>query len=86
MQHQAHSKYSILLPGKFHGQRSLEGSSSWGHEELDATEHYNNNSSNCCFCCSVAQLCLTLCDPLDCSTPGFPVLHYLPELAQIHVH
>ena len=29
------------------------------------------------FCyCSVAQLCLTLCDPMDCSTPGFPVLHY----------
>ena len=27
-----------------------------------------------------------LCDPMDCSTPGFPVLHYLPEFAQIHVH
>ena len=26
------------------------------------------------FCCSVTQLCLTLCDPMDCSTPGFPVL------------
>ena len=25
-------------------------------------------------------------DPMDCSTPGFPVLHYLPEFAQIHVH
>ena len=35
---------------------------------------------------SVAQLCLTLCDPVACSTPGFPVLHHLPELAQIHVH
>ena len=35
---------------------------------------------------SVAQLCLTLCDPLDCSTPGFPVHHQLPELAQTHVH
>ena len=34
---------------------------------------------------SVAQLCLTLCDPMDCSTPGFPVLHQLPELAQTHV-
>ena len=34
---------------------------------------------------SVAQLCLTLCDPMDCSTPGFPVLHQLLELAQIHV-
>ena len=35
---------------------------------------------------SVAQLCLTLCDPTDCSTPGFPVHHQLPELAQTHVH
>ena len=35
---------------------------------------------------SVAQLCPTLCDPMDCSTPGFPVHHQLPELTQIHVH
>ena len=28
------------------------------------------------YCCSVAQLCLTLCDPMDCSTPGFPVLQH----------
>ena len=35
---------------------------------------------------SVAQLCLTLCDPIDCSTSGFPVHHQLPELAQTHVH
>ena len=36
--------------------------------------------------CSVAQLCLTLCDTMECSMPGFPVLHYLPEFAQTHVH
>ena len=36
--------------------------------------------------CSVAQLCLTLCDPMDCSTPGFPVHHHLLELAQTHVY
>jgi len=36
-------------------------------------------------CCSVAQLCLTLCDPMDCSMPGFPILHHLLELAQTHV-
>ena len=29
---------------------------------------------------------MTLCDPMDCSTPGFPVHHHLPELAQTHVH
>ena len=34
---------------------------------------------------SVAQLCLTLCDPMDCSTPGLPVHHQLPELTQTHV-
>ena len=37
-------------------------------------------------CCSVAQWCLTLCDPMDCSTPGLPVHHQLPELVQAHVH
>ena len=37
-------------------------------------------------CCSVAHLCLTLCDHMDCSTPGFPVIHHLLELAQTHVH
>ena len=36
--------------------------------------------------CSVAQSCLTLCDPMDCSPPGFLVLHYLPEFAQTRVH
>ena len=35
---------------------------------------------------SVAQLCLTLCDPMDCSTPGFRVHHQLLELTQTHVH
>ena len=37
-------------------------------------------------CCSVAKSCLTLCDPMDCSISGFPVLHQLPELTQTHVH
>ena len=34
----------------------------------------------------VTESCLTLCNPMDCSTPGFPVLHHLPEFAQTHVH
>ena len=38
-----------------------------------------------CICCSVAQSCPTLCDPMNCSYPGFPVLHSLPEFAQTHV-
>ena len=35
---------------------------------------------------AVTQSCLTLCDPMDCSTPGFPVHHQLLELTQTHVH
>ena len=35
---------------------------------------------------SVTQSCATLCDPMDCRTPGFPVHHQLPELTQTHVH
>ena len=37
-------------------------------------------------CCSVAKLYPALCSPMDCCTPGFPVLHYLLEFAQTHVH
>ena len=37
-------------------------------------------------CCSVAESCPTLCCPMKGSTPGFPVLHHLLELAQTHVH
>ena len=36
--------------------------------------------------CSVTRSCSTLCSPMDCSTPGFPVHHQLPEFAQTHVH
>ena len=35
---------------------------------------------------SIAQSCLTLCDPMDCNTPGLPVHHQLPKLAQTHVY
>ena len=35
---------------------------------------------------SIAQSCLTLCKPMDCSTPGFPLRHQLPELTKTHVH
>ena len=41
-------------------------------------------TSDCCF--SVAKLYPTLCDPIDCSMPVFPVPHHLLEFAQVHVH
>ena len=55
---------------------------------LNGTWHSGNPFSllfDCC-CCSVTQSCPTLCDPMDCSTPSFPVLHYLPEISQSYVH
>ena len=39
-----------------------------------------------CCCCSVTKSCPTLCDPMNYSRSGFPVLHYLSEFAQTHVH
>ena len=40
----------------------------------------------CCFYCSVIKSCPTLCNNVNCSTPGFYVLYYLLGFAQIHVH
>ena len=48
-------------------------------------EHTHTKKMNIQFS-SVAQSCPTNCDPMDGSTPGFPVHHQLPELTQTHVH
>ena len=48
--------------------------------------HIHVYSKRCCCYCSVTQLCLTLCDPMDCNTPGFPVHHQLLEPNQTHVY
>ena len=53
---------------------------------LKMRKQLGQQCSSVCCCCSVAQSCSTLCRPMDCSTPGFPVLHYLLEFAQTHVH
>ena len=45
-----------------------------------------NQSKICQSVSSVTQSCLTLCDPMDCSKPGLPVHHQLPELTQTHIH
>ena len=48
------------------------------HNSFQILFHVNN------YCCPlVAKSCPTLCDPRDCSMPGFPVLHYLPEFTQL---
>ena len=46
----------------------------------------NTNNKIFVINCNQFQSCPTLCDPKNFSTPGFPVLHYLSELAQMHVH
>ena len=48
-------------------------------------KHQVRPSTSIFFCCSVAKSCPTLCNTMDCSTPGSPVLHHLPESAQAHV-
>ena len=76
----------VFWPGEFHGLYSW-----WGLKELDTTERLSLPLSYChimmkVICCWITKSCSTLCDPTNCSMPGFPVLHYLPELVQTHVH
>ena len=61
---------------------------------LNFSQHLSNpheiqfcsgHCSSCC-CCSVTKSCLALCDRMDCSMPGFPVLHHLAASAQTYVH
>ena len=48
-------------------------------------EEKHSSTFNIC-CCLVAKSCLTLSNSTDCSTPCFPVLHYLLQFVQIHIH
>ena len=58
---------------------SLKRGQEWGRN------HNNRNNRNYQFS-SVSKSCPTPCDPIDCSTPGFPVHHQLPEFTQTHFH
>ena len=49
-------------------------------------KHYASSDFLTRCCCSVTQSCLAICNPMDCSTPGFPIIHHLQELAQTHIH
>ena len=80
----------VFLPGKSQGQKNLDSYSPWYHKSQtqfkpSPPENYLKHICSFC-CCSAAQSCLTLYDPVDCSTPGLPVHHHLPELAQTQVH
>ena len=89
---------AVFFPGKFSGQRSLVGYSPWNCKELDMSEHTHTYRHIFVFIGiiyihtykyqirSVAQLCPTLCNPMNRSTPGLPVHHHLPEFTQTHAH
>ena len=83
----------VFWPGEFHWWYSP-----WGCKELDMAEwlslsftfslkfipkYFSLRSDQIR---SVTQSCLTLCDPMNCSTPGLPVHHQLPEFTQTHSH
>ena len=56
--------------------------------EMESSQHrrkLSKCSSGLPCCCSATQSCPTFCDPIDCSMPGFPVLHHLLKIAQTHV-
>ena len=55
------------------------------HFHINKWQFKFNDKVFCC-CCSVAKPFLSLCDPVDCTTTGFPVLHYLLEFVQTRVH
>ena len=57
-----------------------------GRQILEQPGHLWNPEFSSVQLSSFAQLCLTLCNPMDCSTPGLPVHHQLPEFIQTHVH
>ena len=64
-------------------------SPNWSSQIFDADEGMSGwlvTEAPCTCCCSVAQLCLTLCDPVECSMPGLPVPHHLLEFAHVHIH
>ena len=91
----------VFLPGKFHGKKSLASYSPWGLKESNIVEQLSTRMPYMAGVCekepqsiiyvsscisSVFQSCPTLCSPMNCSTPGLPVHHQLPESTETHVH
>ena len=75
-----------LLPGEFHGRRSLADYRLWGHKGSDTTKQLITALLSSVQFSSVAQSCPTLCNPRNRSMPGLPVHHQRPEFTQTHIH
>ena len=68
--------HNLILPIPYGGRKTLHIYSIGRHKHIDRSVQFS----------SVTQSCLTPCDPMDCSTPGFPVHHQFLEPAPTHVH
>ena len=79
---------SFILLYPAYGILSLNEAATSDHSLLPAPgfAFLNRKSPNSLLFSSVTQSCLTLCDPMNRSMPGFPVYHQLPEFTQTHVH
>ena len=77
---------SSFLPGKSHVPGSWTNVLHSGALPRGRCEAELHPLVHCCSCGSVVKSCPTPCDPMDCSTPGFPVHHQLLKLAQTRVH
>ena len=75
----------LILGSKFPFPEAREGRQ-WIHMYVMCVCMSPKLAFDLVFCCLVTESCQTLCDPMNCRTPGFPVLHYLLEFAQTHVH
>ena len=67
-------------------EKTVDAANPANHWCLPSSRLNPHTASTCCCGCSVTESRPTLCDPMDCSTPGFPVLYYVQEFAQTHVH
>ena len=80
-------KSSSLIPGPSYYAQSLVRYCPWvACPRFECCSQSQRHCGWSCCCCSVTQLRPTLWDPMDCSMPDFPVLHSLPDSAQIYIH
>ena len=84
MERSLHLKISHVFLSSFYGLQPIIKSDCLGLSLVLQSYTCMTFGKNLCFS-SVAQSCLTLCDPMDRSMPGLTVYHQLPELTQIHI-
>ena len=65
---------------------NAESQATCPHVQWRVPSLWNRRRNKCAFVVVQSLSCVRLCDPMDCSTSGFPILHYLPQFPQTHVH